>query len=210
MVGEQHRTRSSCRRRSRRCSRRASTSFRPAERAALERGAVEGQVFHRGAVAGARAGRPGRSRAPARARAQGARPADAGDAARRRCLPLPPPADPRRRLRGAAEVRARRAPRALRRRGSRSAGADLVELDEILGYHLEQAALYREELGDSSPELARRAALRLGAAGRRAGERQDIHAALRLFRRALALAARGRPGRGRDAARLRSRPLHVR
>ena len=41
---------SSCRRRSRRCWRRASTSSTPAERDVLERGAVEGNVFHRGGV----------------------------------------------------------------------------------------------------------------------------------------------------------------
>ena len=44
-------------------------------------------------------------------------------------------------------------------------GRGLVELDEILGYHLEQAARYRSELGQSSDELAAAAGARLTAAG---------------------------------------------
>ena len=64
-------------------------------------------------------------------------------------------------------------------------GADLVELDEILGYHLEQAARYKHELGQPDPgarrarrrapcrcrparALARRRAARLPAARARA------------------------------------------
>ena len=42
--------RSACRRRCRRCSPRASTGSTPGERRVLERGAVEGEIFHRGAV----------------------------------------------------------------------------------------------------------------------------------------------------------------
>ena len=49
-----------------------------------------------------------------RARPQGARPSERRDAARRRRVPLPAPADPRRRLRRAPEGRASRAARALR------------------------------------------------------------------------------------------------
>ena len=55
-------------------------------------------------------------------------------------------------------------------------GADLVELDEILGYHLEQAYRYRTELGRARRRdraLAERAAGHLAAAGRRAGDRGD-------------------------------------
>src|SRR5215213_972540 len=43
-------------------------------------------------------------------------------------------------------------------------GADLVELDEILGHHLEQAARYRQELGPldaAAAELAAAAGARL-------------------------------------------------
>ena len=80
--------------------------------------------------AGARTrGDPGDA-APGRARAQGADQTRQAAARRRGRLPLPPPADPRRRLRRAAEGDARRAARALRRlaggarRRARRAGRD--------------------------------------------------------------------------------------
>ena len=48
-------------------------------------------------------------------------------------------------------------------------GAELVELDEILGYHLEQACRYLAELGlAADDQLAAAARRRLTAAGRRA------------------------------------------
>ena len=47
----------------------------PAERESLERGAVEGQVFHRGAVQALAPDEPQRRKPPVGARAQGARPA---------------------------------------------------------------------------------------------------------------------------------------
>ena len=72
-------------------------------------------------------------------------------------------------------------------------GADLVELDEILGYHLEQAARYRAELGTPSPEVAARAATHLAAAGTRALERSDFHAAANLYERATSLLERDDP-----------------
>ena len=46
------------------------------------------------------------------------------------------------------------------------AGAGLVELDEVLGYHLEQAARYRGELGEQIGDLPSRAAERLLRRGR--------------------------------------------
>ena len=49
MVDESPAATSSCRRRSRRCSLHGSTSS-TAERGVLERGAVEGKIFHRGGV----------------------------------------------------------------------------------------------------------------------------------------------------------------
>jgi class 3 adenylate cyclase/tetratricopeptide (TPR) repeat protein len=67
---------------------------------------------------------------------------------------------------------------------------DLVEGDEIVGYHLEQAHRYREELdpNDSSlPSLADAAAARLGAAGRAALDRGDAGASRTLLRRAVAI-----------------------
>ena len=69
-------------------------------------------------------------------------------------------------------------------------GTELVELEEVLGYHLEQACLYRAELGMSlDDELAAAARGHLAAAGRRASVRQDYGAAVRLLERALALVA---------------------
>jgi DNA-binding SARP family transcriptional activator len=72
------------------------------------------------------------------------------------------------------------------------------EYEEIVGYHLEQAYRYRAELAPVDADaraLARRAATRLGAAGRRAYERGDVHAAATLLSRAAALLEPGAPGR---------------
>jgi class 3 adenylate cyclase/tetratricopeptide (TPR) repeat protein len=63
----------------------------------------------------------------------------------------------------------------------------LVEQDEIVGYHLEQAVLYRRELGLPERGLAERAGERLGAAGRSARVRGDNAAAARLLVRAMRL-----------------------
>jgi DNA-binding SARP family transcriptional activator/tetratricopeptide (TPR) repeat protein len=65
-----------------------------------------------------------------------------------------------------------------------------VEFDEILGYHLEQSWRYRAELGavhEETRELGRRAAERLGGAGRRAFARSDAPAGLNLVSRAVSL-----------------------
>jgi len=65
-----------------------------------------------------------------------------------------------------------------------------VEYDEILGYHLEQAYRFRVELGEVDEEarvVGRRAAERLGAAGKRAFARLDAPAAMNLMSRATAL-----------------------
>ena len=64
------------------------------------------------------------------------------------------------------------------------------ELEEVVGYHLEQAYTHRRELlltADSSAELAWQAADRLASAGRRALERDDFPAAINLLGRAAAL-----------------------
>jgi class 3 adenylate cyclase/tetratricopeptide (TPR) repeat protein len=64
------------------------------------------------------------------------------------------------------------------------------EADELLGYHLEQAFRYRSELGSISAHdagLGARAAELLALAGRRALGRGDMHAAVDLLERALAL-----------------------
>jgi tetratricopeptide (TPR) repeat protein len=70
-------------------------------------------------------------------------------------------------------------------------GAGLVELDEILGYHLEQAFRFRESLGSPDEALAGRAARHLATAGRRAFARGDMPATINLLERAVALPAGG-------------------
>jgi class 3 adenylate cyclase/tetratricopeptide (TPR) repeat protein len=63
-----------------------------------------------------------------------------------------------------------------------------TEVDEILGYHFEQACRYQRELGLPAPEVLIEAARnRLASAGRRALVRQDHSAALSLLERAAAL-----------------------
>jgi class 3 adenylate cyclase/tetratricopeptide (TPR) repeat protein len=69
-------------------------------------------------------------------------------------------------------------------------GDDLVELDEVVGYHLERAYRYRVELGpggDAARELSARAAERLAAAGAKAAARGDVRAASSLLDRAVSL-----------------------
>ena len=91
-------------------------------------------------------------------------------------------------------------------------GHDLVESDEIVGYHLEQAHRYRAELDGSDAALdglARRASACLAAAGRGALERGDFNAGRSLFGRATSLLAGGRRGETRARAGLRGRPARV-
>ena len=74
------------------------------------------------------------------------------------------------------------------------AGHDLVERDEIVGYHLEQAHRYRSELNPDDPalpELAGRAAGHLGVSGRAALDRGDYNAGRTLLRRAIAILPSG-------------------
>jgi class 3 adenylate cyclase/predicted ATPase len=59
--------------------------------------------------------------------------------------------------------------------------------DEVVGYHLEQAHGYRADLGERDEMLALRAGELLGGAGTRAAARGDATAALTLLRRSLAL-----------------------
>jgi predicted ATPase len=77
-------------------------------------------------------------------------------------------------------------------------GSSLVELDEILGYHLEQAHQYRVELGkedEPARVLALRSAARLGSAGRRALEKSDTLGAVNLLDRAVKLLLLDDPAR---------------
>ncbi|MFL5968874.1 MAG: ATP-binding protein [Gaiellaceae bacterium] len=73
-----------------------------------------------------------------------------------------------------------------------------VEYEEILGFHLEQAHTYLAELETADEhhlELARRAAVKLEAAGRRALGREDMPAAANLLRRAHDLLPEDGPAR---------------
>jgi len=70
----------------------------------------------------------------------------------------------------------------------------LLEQDEIIGYHLENAVQYLRELAAEdmhAEQLAVRAAERLGVAGSTAHERGDIDAARNLLGRAIALLPSG-------------------
>ena len=156
----------------------------PAERSVLERGAVEGKVFHRGVVeALAPEESQVRSRLMALVRRELVRPDRpmliGDDAYRFRHLLI----------RDAAYDGLPKSARAeLHERFAwwlSEHGLDLVELDEIVGHHLEQACGYRAELGEPvDPKLAAAARERLVSAARKALGRQDENAAISLLRRA--------------------------
>jgi class 3 adenylate cyclase/tetratricopeptide (TPR) repeat protein len=164
------------------------------ERAALERGAVEGQVFHRGAV---QALAPDDPAIPAQlmglVRKELVRPTAAmlpeDDAFRFRHLLIRDAAYDALPKTSRADLHERFA------HWLEDHGGGLVELDEILGYHLEQAARYRSELGRETGDLAVRAGLHLTGAGRRAVFRGDMGAGRRLLSRAVALLDEGSPQR---------------
>jgi Tetratricopeptide repeat len=158
----------------------------PAERSVLERGSVEGRTFHRGAVAALADGDGSiDQRLIALVRKELVRPdrtqLTGDDAYRFRHLLI----------RDAAYDALPKATRAdLHRRFAdwlEQHGEDLVELEEILGYHLEQAALYLAELGQDNREVALAAGDRLVLAGTRAVWRGDLRAANGLLERGLAL-----------------------
>jgi tetratricopeptide (TPR) repeat protein len=162
------------------------------ERAALERGSVEGQVFHRGAVdvlseASQRADVTERLNALVEKEFLHAAPADFVDEAAYRFRHIL--------IRDAAyEALPKKLRSALHERFAdwleERAGDRVSEFDEILGYHLEQAYRLREELGpvtDDDRALALRAAERLEHAGRRALDRRDSTATVNLLSRAAGL-----------------------
>jgi class 3 adenylate cyclase/tetratricopeptide (TPR) repeat protein len=172
----------------------------PAERGVLERGAVEGQVFHRGAVAALAP--PNEPQVDARlvtlVRKDLVRPEPAllpdDDAYRFRHLLI----------RDTAYEALPKATRAeLHERFAtwlEEQGSGLVELDEILGYHLERAYRYRAELGPVDGDgtgLAERAAARLLASAERAQERADGPAAIGLLSRVIELLRAGHADRPR-------------
>jgi len=79
-----------------------------------------------------------------------------------------------------------------------AASGRLGALQEVLGYHLEQAHHCLAALGAPGEHgrlLAGRAGAHLGAAGRRAVAREDMPAAVRLLERAAGLLPAGDPGR---------------
>jgi class 3 adenylate cyclase/tetratricopeptide (TPR) repeat protein len=162
----------------------------PSERAVLQRGAVEGRVFHRGAI---RALGPDEAHVGARLTAlvrkeliRPNRPQLAGeDAFRFRHLLIRDAAYDSLPKEARARLHERLADWLEERR------SELVEADEIVGYHLEHAHRYRVELRPHDDHgrrgLALRASELLSAAGGRALGRNDVAAALKLLTRALAL-----------------------
>jgi class 3 adenylate cyclase/tetratricopeptide (TPR) repeat protein len=157
------------------------------ERVVLERGAVEGLTFHRGVVeALAPEEREVTRRLMSLVRKELVRPdrplLSGDDAFRFRHLLI----------RDAAYDSLPKAERATLHQSFaawlQQHGRDLVELDEIVGYHLEQAWRYRNELGaPADPELRAAAHERLETAARRALRRNDLLATINLLERALAL-----------------------
>ena len=157
----------------------------PAERRVLERGAVEGEVFHRGAV---QALAPEETqvtpRLAALVRRELIRPDNAHvageDGFRFRHLLIRDTAYDALPKATRAELHERFAAWLEQR------GHDLVELDDLVGYHLEQTCRYRTELGiPVDDDLARAARRHLIAAGRRARLTGGESAAVNLFERAL-------------------------
>jgi predicted ATPase len=164
-----------------------------AERGVLECGSVEGRIFHRGAV---HALAPNEQQLTARL-----------TALVRKDLVRPDPTQ----IAGDDAFRFRHVlirdtvydalPKAIRAELHESLagwleehGHDLVELEEILGYHLEQAHRYRGELGpltDEAGALGARAATHLALAGGKAHARGDAPAAVNLFTRAAAATPTG-------------------
>jgi class 3 adenylate cyclase/tetratricopeptide (TPR) repeat protein len=157
------------------------------EREALERGAVEGEVFHRGSALFLSESRDALALQLERLVAQDfIRPAAAqftDDAAFHfRHILIRDAAYNSLAKRLRADLHERFADWLEARAADR-----LAELEGILGYHLEQAYRYLGELGpidDSARVIAARAASHLFAAGRRAYHRSDVAAAASLLARA--------------------------
>ena len=160
------------------------------ERAAIEAAAVEGRVFHEGSVA----------------ELSGAEPADTHHSllglARRDLIRNDKPDISGERAFGFRHLLIRDAaydsiPKETRARlherhaaWLENLGERAVELDEIIGYHFEQAFQYHAELGPFDAHMGvvgRAAAERLGTAGRRAFMRSDGPAGVNLISRAVAL-----------------------
>ena len=158
------------------------------ERTVLECGAVEGETFHRGAVQALAAAEPAVTpRLAALVRKELIAPDKAlipgDDGFRFRHLLIRDAAYEALPKSARAHLHARFAG------WLEDHGAALVELDELLGYHLEQAVHYHRELEQPPEEaLVKAARERLTVAGRRALDRLDFGAAISLFKRAAELA----------------------
>jgi class 3 adenylate cyclase len=159
----------------------------PPERSVLERGSIEGEIFHRGAV---QALLPDEGQVTPRLAAlvrkeliRPDRPLYAeDDGFRFRHLLIRDAAYDALPKATRAELHARFAS------WLEQHGTELVELDELLGYHREQACSYRAELDlPRDDDLATTARRSLTAGGRRAARRQDYGAAVNLLERAAAL-----------------------
>jgi predicted ATPase/class 3 adenylate cyclase len=164
-------------------------------RAALERGSIEGEVFHRGAVAALSERRDVNQALETLMGKEYVRPSvsDFVDEAafRFRHILIRDAAYEAIPKRVRAELHERFAGWLNEKVGERAG-----EVEEILGYHLEQAFRYMEQLGSVDPQgrrLARSAAERLGSAGRRALDRDDVDAAEGLLTRATSLLAVSEP-----------------
>jgi tetratricopeptide (TPR) repeat protein len=164
-----------------------------AERGTLECAAIEGEVFHRGAVT-ALAGRGVSDDLQRLSERDFVRPARAQfvdeRAFRFRHLLV------RDAVYGATTKRLRAT---LHARFAEwltgMAGTRLAEVEEIVGYHFEQAQRYLSELGPGGPRFGVRAAGHLAAAGRRAAERGEATVAASLLGRAADLLDRDDPAR---------------
>jgi predicted ATPase/DNA-binding SARP family transcriptional activator len=171
----------------------------PDERAVIERAAVEGKVFHEGAVARLAP----ESLSPSVAMhldtlvrkelVRPGRPEFAGERAFRFRHLL---------IRDAAYDSIPKAARIqlheVFARWLEERTGDRTGYEEIIGYHLEQAYLYCTEVGaidDAARALAREAADRLGSAGHRAFMRGDAAAAVNLISRAVPLLPTDDPSR---------------
>jgi tetratricopeptide (TPR) repeat protein len=174
------------------------------EQELLERGSIEGEVFHRLAVralADERLATELELRLAALVRKELIRPHPAtlkGDEAFRFRHLL---------IRDAAYEALPKATRAdLHERFAdwlEDVATDLVEFDEICGWHLEQAVHYQHELGRAiDPIVAKRAAEHLYSAGRKAAMRSDHQAARNLLERALDLAPESDTVHARTAVQL--------
>jgi class 3 adenylate cyclase/tetratricopeptide (TPR) repeat protein len=158
------------------------------ERVVVERAAVEGRLFHRGAVS-TLLSESEREQLPAHlmalVRKELIRPDRAefsGEDGFRFAHSL---------IRDAAYEAVPKGLRAdLHRRFADWVEVKSPELDELVGYHLEQAVRYRSELGalrNGELDLARRAVERFASAGRRAFARGDMPAAANLLDRGISL-----------------------